>query len=265
MYSIKEFSAMTGLPQSKIRFYERQGLLSPQRGENGYRMFTPMDAFRSNAFRVLLQYGFSLEQASAMLDAEQSTEEFKQSLSIQKESLQREVDFIRYRLDKITSALELIEDENRNDFALLDVCDQLYTNASNGYDFSVSLENERTIKEFYNLLSITSCARIIKKDDFESKEETINPSYIITMPEYESYRLSEESLKQVKRLKLGKCIRLRRELTRTESVKRETFDELFAYMKDHGYRMRNDIILFPMFLNLDGEGSDIETLYVPID
>ena len=26
MYRMKEFAAMTGLPQSKIRFYEKQGL-----------------------------------------------------------------------------------------------------------------------------------------------------------------------------------------------------------------------------------------------
>src|SRR5699024_3023552 len=71
MYRIKEFAAMTGLPPSKIRFYEKHGLLSARREENGYRVFSPEDAFRSNAFRVLLQYGFTVEQAVSMLDAEQ--------------------------------------------------------------------------------------------------------------------------------------------------------------------------------------------------
>ena len=74
MYRMKEFSAMTGLPQSKIRFYEKHGLILSDRQENGYRVFTPEDAFKSNAFRVLLQYGFSIDEAVAMLDAKQGTE-----------------------------------------------------------------------------------------------------------------------------------------------------------------------------------------------
>ena len=74
MYRIKEFAAMTGLPPSKIRFYEKHGLLATRREENGYRVFSPEDAFRANAFRVLLQYGFTVEQAVAMLDAEQGTD-----------------------------------------------------------------------------------------------------------------------------------------------------------------------------------------------
>ena len=80
MYRIKEFAAMTGLPPSKIRFYEKHGLLATRREENGYRVFSPEDAFRANAFRVLLQYGFTVEQAVAMLDAEQGTDDFKRSL-----------------------------------------------------------------------------------------------------------------------------------------------------------------------------------------
>ena len=30
-------------------------------------------------------------------------------------------------------------------------------------------------------------------------------------------------------------------------------------------KIRGDILIMPMFLNLDGEGSDIEVLYVPVN
>lgn len=113
MYRIKEFAAMTGLPPSKIRFYEKHGLLATRREENGYRVFSPEDAFRANAFRVLLQYGFTVEQAVAMLDAEQGTEEFKRSLEDQQAKLRREADLLRYRLAKIESALALVDGGGR--------------------------------------------------------------------------------------------------------------------------------------------------------
>ena len=42
VYRMKEFSAMTGLPQSKVRFYEKHGLVLSDRQENGYRVFTEL-------------------------------------------------------------------------------------------------------------------------------------------------------------------------------------------------------------------------------
>ncbi len=264
MYRMKEFSAMTGLPQSKIRFYEKHGLILSDRQENGYRVFTPEDAFKSNAFRVLLQYGFSIDEAVAMLDAKQGTEEFERSLLHQQEKLMHEADLIAYRLRRLESTLGAIQSEPGLEFELVDAADQVYINSSYGRDFHVSLEHEKTISQYYNLLSITSCARIIKRDDLLDNRPTVNPDYVMTMPEHESYRLDEGARKQVKRLCLGKCIRFRRQATRTESAQKETFTSLFEHLDSHGYRVRNDIILFPSFLNLDGFGSDIETLYVPV-
>lgn len=264
MYRMKEFAAMTGLPQSKIRFYEKHGLLLSNREENGYRVFTPEDAFRSNAFRVLLQYGFSVGEAIAMLDARQGTQEFEQSLLDQQEKLRHEADLIAYRLRRLESTLGAMKSELGSDFTLVDAADQLYINSSYGRDFSIAVEHEKTIFQYYDLLSITSCARIIKKDDLLDDSPAVNPDYVMTMPEHERHRLDEHALQQVRRLCLGKCIRFRRQATRTESVRKETFAGLFAYLETHGYRLRGDIMLFPTFLNLDGQGSDIETLYVPV-
>ncbi|MEG0322897.1 MAG: MerR family transcriptional regulator [Raoultibacter sp.] len=265
MYRIKEFAAMTGLPPSKVRFYEKQGLLASDREENGYRVFAPEDAFRVNAFRVLLQYGFSVEQAVGMLDAKQGTEEFYESLEAQREELQHEADLLRYRLAKITGAIDTITHLDQSCTAtLVDAPDQYYVNASIGRDFSVSIENEAEIALFYDLLSVTSCARIITKEDFESVDDTISPNYVISIPETEFHRLEGIDSKKLTHLCLGKCIRLRRQVTREESVRKETFSELVRFMEDHGYYLRGDIILYPSFLNLDGKGSDIETLFVPV-
>ena len=231
MYRMKEFSAMTGLPQSKIRFYEKHGLILSDRQENGYRVFTPEDAFKSNAFRVLLQYGFSIDEAVAMLDAKQGTEEFERSLLHQQEKLMHEADLIAYRLRRLESTLGAIQSEPGLEFELVDAADQVYINSSYGRDFHVSLEHEKTISQYYNLLSITSCARIIKRDDLLDNRPTVNPDYVMTMPEHESYRLDEGARKQVKRLCLGKCIRFRRQATRTVSVQKETFTSLFEHLQ----------------------------------
>ena len=118
MYRMKQFAAMTGMTQSKIRFYEKHGLVLSDRMENGYRVFTPEDAFRSNAFRVLLQYGFSISEAIEMLDAKQDTAEFRESLQEQRQKLERERILLDYRQRRIESVLDVLETDGKVDFKL---------------------------------------------------------------------------------------------------------------------------------------------------
>lgn len=275
-YKIGEFAAMTGMSPSKVRFYEKAGLFcSNSREENGYRVFTPHDAFRANAFRVLLQYGFTVERAIEMLDSRQGSQGFRTSLKSQRDSLLHEIDLLNYRIRRIDGAIEALDSrvgdadaagffETGCDFEITDIDDQLYVEASHGYDFSVSVENRHEIAVFYELLSVTNCSRILRRDDLLGTGATIDPSYAISMPAKEAWRLGDCDLSKVGRLEMGKCVRYHRRLSRSESLQRETFEPLFAHLEGHGYRLRSDVLLLPMFMNLDGMGSDVETLLVPI-
>ena len=78
------------------------------------------------------------------------------------------------------------------------------------------------------------------------------------------YRYSESSRASLSKFRLGTCVRLRRRLNRTESVRRSSFSELYDYLDTHGYKAKSDAIIFPSFLNLDSKNSDIEVIYVPI-
>ena len=264
MYRMKQFAAMTGMTQSKIRFYEKHGLVLSDRMENGYRVFTPEDAFRSNAFRVLLQYGFSISEAIEMLDAKQDTAEFRESLQEQRQKLERERILLDYRQRRIESVLDVLETDGKVDFKLVHIPDQLYVNASHGRDFTVSMENEKVLAECYDLLSITSCARIITRENLLDDSPAVDPDYINTVSVGEEHFLSPYAREHVKRLRLGRCLRFRRMVTREESIQKETFDGLFEHLDAHGLTICGDILIMPTFLNLDGEGSDIEVLYVPM-
>lgn len=256
---------MTGMTQSKIRFYEKHGLVLSDRMENGYRVFTPEDAFRSNAFRVLLQYGFSISEAIEMLDAKQDTDEFRSSLQEQQARLNREQMLLEYRQRRIRGVLDFLDSDEELKFKEVDLPDHLYINASYGRDFSVSLENETVLAEYYRLLSVTSCARIVKRDNLLDERDSVDPDYINTLSVKESHYLSDYAKQHAKRLELGRCVRFGRRVTRAESIRKQTFDELFEYLDERNLEIRSDIMLMPSFLNLDGEGSDIEILYVPVE
>lgn len=263
-YYIREFSCMTGLPQSKIRYYEKIGLFKVRRMKNGYRWFTPEDAFRVNAFRCLLQYGFTVEDAARMLDEKQQSDTFEQSLRQQQEKLTREKQLLEYRLQALDGAIQLLNLKEGLDFAIQDIPDKLYVHASNGRDFSVAAQAGETITRFVELLSISNYARIVDTAQFSNGEDRLNPSYISAIPASEEWRLGEYDHTHVHWLNLGKCLVYHRSITREASVRKESFAPMLEWLQNHGYKMHGKMMILPGFLNLDGCGTDMETVVLPV-
>ena len=61
-YKIKEIARLYGLCSDTLRYYEEQGLLSPKRGENRYRMFGVQDIGKLNVIRSLRELDIPLER-----------------------------------------------------------------------------------------------------------------------------------------------------------------------------------------------------------
>ena len=70
--TIKEIEQATGLPRASVRFYESEGLISPGRGENGYRNYTDSDLDSLLKIRLLRQLDIPLEDIQALQNSQRS-------------------------------------------------------------------------------------------------------------------------------------------------------------------------------------------------
>jgi DNA-binding transcriptional MerR regulator len=263
-YKISEFANMVGLPQSKIRYYDKFGLFPVKRQENGNRYFTPEDAFRVNAFRMLLTYGFSVEQAISMLDQKQSGDEFRQMMKEKQHELERSARLLSYRAQRISELFSILNGESEIRCTIEDVEDYLYVRASYGRDFRVSNENKKAMAQFCENIALTNYARIINMEEINGDGELIEPSYITAVPYSHAGLLGEIDTKEVNTLVLGKCLVGYHRLTREQSARRSSYQPFLDFIRIHGYQIRSDLMILPMFLNLDGKGLDIEKLIIPI-
>lgn len=69
---IKELENMLSVSRSNIRFYEKQGLLTPKRQENRYRDYSDEDVRMLKKIIVLRKMGFTVEEISRMQKGELS-------------------------------------------------------------------------------------------------------------------------------------------------------------------------------------------------
>lgn len=61
-YKIGEISKLYHIGPDSLRYYEKLGILTPKRDDNGYRMYGLNDLWRLNVIRDLRRLGFSMEK-----------------------------------------------------------------------------------------------------------------------------------------------------------------------------------------------------------
>ncbi len=65
---IKEVEECLQVPRATIRFYEKEGLINPKKGENGYREYSDYDILILKKIIVLRKLGFSVADIEDVLD-----------------------------------------------------------------------------------------------------------------------------------------------------------------------------------------------------
>ena len=266
MYKMSQFCSMVGMNKSKVRFYEKKGLFETRRKDNNYRAFSPEDAFRVNAFLVLLQYGFTVDEAIGLMDKKQSGEAFFRRLEGKQKELERQKQELEYRVRRIQKTLAALKSSENEEFFLAEVEDKYYANASTGLDFSPAVENTNILKGMYACLFASHCCRLIPVEEILSGCEQVNPSYINAIPVSDMGFLEGYETFRLKRLTLGRCLIHTRKKTRRESAVGESFQPLREYLEKNRLKPRGEqLLIMPSFLNLDAKGSDIEVLILPVE
>ena len=109
LFSIQEFSKLTGVETSKLRFYDRIGLFSPaiRNPDNNYRYYSPAQVMSLNFITVLSDLNLPL-RAIAELRKERSPVKILQLLDKQEKIMNVEMRALRQRYAIIHTRRELI-------------------------------------------------------------------------------------------------------------------------------------------------------------
>lgn len=66
--TIKEVEQYLEVPRATVRFYEKEGLINPDRGSNGYRDYSEADVERLRKIIIFRKLGMSLPDIEDVLD-----------------------------------------------------------------------------------------------------------------------------------------------------------------------------------------------------
>ncbi|POR03043.1 hypothetical protein AU468_05655 [Alkalispirochaeta sphaeroplastigenens] len=108
-YRIGEICALYRIGPDSLRYYERKGLVHPQRRENGYRVYTLDDIWRLNIIKDLRKLNFSVDQIKRYLEArsiESTIELMKEELAL----IEREIMPLVALRDRLSERIRVLRD-----------------------------------------------------------------------------------------------------------------------------------------------------------
>lgn len=111
--NIQSVETKTGLTKRMIRHYEEFGLISPQRGENGYREYTNQDVDSLLCIKAMREVGFSLNEIGSILKDGKTEETLRRHLGNLLIHQQEEIRKQQARIQVIKNALRSDDTNNR--------------------------------------------------------------------------------------------------------------------------------------------------------
>lgn len=116
MYSIKETAQLLKCSTSALRYYDRIGLLQPQREQNAYRMYTDQEILELKYIFVLKHSDFSIREIKdvlAMMRGENCVAETEILLESKRQEMLKKIHFLQNLVQLVDQlpALDQINDQ----------------------------------------------------------------------------------------------------------------------------------------------------------
>ncbi len=153
LLSIKDFSQLTGIKQSTLRYYDKLGIFSPAyRGENGYRRYQPFQLIAVSVIDLL--HGFGMKTSEVKLYVDHRTPERMKALFTEKqEDIEAEIKRLSVQRDVVETYKNLITlglEANPNQLIIKDMPERRGTLGPLN-DFTAAPNFERAFSHFYRM------------------------------------------------------------------------------------------------------------------
>lgn len=102
---IGEAAALLGITTKTLRHYEKLGLVTPGRSENGYRIYSPEQVLRLLRIRRLQSLGLSLRQIKLILKERNNEQLFETILESLLDDVVAQIDNLEKRRDQLEDLL----------------------------------------------------------------------------------------------------------------------------------------------------------------
>ncbi|WP_165247114.1 MerR family transcriptional regulator [Adlercreutzia sp. ZJ141] len=270
-YKIGKISDLMGISSEAIRYYEREGIINPQKDPgSGYRLYTAWDLHILIRTRMFRKYGYSLSETTAALQ-EEDFDVLLRSLKQKEAELEESIRHQNHILEQLRLDKRLVADcaLNINKFRLAYSPTVLFVDAQRSYN--ILDEKIDLYRQWIDRVPYAASAGIF---DYPPKGEG-NLRYGLMI---ETRHLHAERLEEFKRqsedpdcgvvvIPTQKCLSTFFLSGSDKELCLDMFEPSFRFMEEHGLKLTGSPFarMVHMRKREDGEYSSVYQGWVPCE
>lgn len=108
-YSISQVSLKLGVSKDTLRYYEKLGLITPERRESGYRTYSDSDVLDVMYIQVLKYAGFTLSDIKAIQANRKNTFQGEECTKSTMDMLRNKRDQTEQRIERLGRIIDLLD------------------------------------------------------------------------------------------------------------------------------------------------------------
>lgn len=150
-FKIGEVSKLYGIGVDSLRYYEKIGILHPERAESGYRHYSIQDIWKLNIIRDLRRLGFGMEQIRWYLE-HHTVDSTLAMLEKEQRAIEEKIKDLKKLQENVTQRMNIIRSAVQsplNVFSMKDYPPRQYYSIPEGY--SEEYEMDVLIKRLLNM------------------------------------------------------------------------------------------------------------------
>lgn len=249
-YKVSELSTLLNVSTNTVRRYEKMGYITSKRYEkNNYRYYSEDDIIKFMTVRLLRKYGFTHTEISNMKKSEMS--DLISAYENRIEKMEEQINYLTNLRHRLQDDLILMKKAHGfKDLCYIKDCVALsYVLYQSGDKLLKESKRIMTVQNYLYLSPEVQQVYLIRKDDVEKDNITLNVGWAIKLADLDRYNISENKYtERYERCKsLFSIVKLPLNEDGTNINSREQLKEVllkksFKYMDEHNLKINGDII-----------------------
>lgn len=226
LLTIGELAKLFDINTTKIRFYERKGLLSPESiSENGYRLYSIKNLEKLEVILLLREMDVDLEHIKKLLKG-YTKDDYKDLLKNLRDETKKQINSLRIKLNLLDERLTHLRNYKHDDMHIIEYPERKYVIIND------NLDSEITVKRLFDVHNKLNLKLSNYHDKYISE---INPKTF----EMNKGVMNKELLAKAESIKImpaGKYLEIKRDLSFSKNSIDNTKSILKA-IRDNGYNV----------------------------
>ena len=242
-YSIGDFAALLGQSADILRYYEKVGLLRPDRDpRNNYRRYSESQALSVMNLRMYRSFRMGLPDMRRITQG-QSVREQNAELSRKRDQIMEQIQTLQQEAKRIEE-LKVFYDfaETRNGMVGLVDMEESYSLYVLGKGTHTDPLTLRLVREWMRHLPYTYFAVGIPKESLLSEDENLDVRLGVGVLEHYQKKLSLPLSKDVETFPKGECVYMHLSSSNPFELRKKDLSPLYEFVNENGLQISSEAV-----------------------